>query len=129
MIFGKVTINPDTGTIKTHKESYPYSAKAVIASPRPFLVASRVLGGAYAAFAIAFFDLLYLPEIAALLGLIALTFFFGSKVSQLKIYGADLRGSTYGHLVWGSYGELSQKRDEITAIWEVLRKSDGEADQ
>ena len=103
------------GAIVTHRDTFVLPPLSSLSIRRPFCAPAFLLGGAFAGFTITFVDLLYPMEIFSTLGACAVSILTGIQIGQLRLHSGDLRGTTLGHLVWGSHGDLNEKRAELTA--------------
>ena len=103
------------GAIVTHRDTFVLPPLSSFSIRRPFCAPALLLGGAFAGFTITFIDLLYPIEIFSTLGACAASILAGVQIAQLRLHSGDLRGTTLGHLVWGSHADLNKKRAELTA--------------
>lgn len=113
MTWGKAEIRG--GTLETRNQNFVLASLTTFKVERPLLAPSLLLGGAFAGFTVAFADLLYPSEILSTLSVSGLSVFAGMQIGQLRLHGADLRGTTLGHALWGRYASLNQTRKEIAA--------------
>lgn len=113
MIFGRISV--DERAVSTHRDSYLLSELTVVSVRRPFLSTALLLGSGSIGFVIAFGDLLYVSEIAILIGLSVGLILFGTQLAQLSLLSRDLRGSELTSAVWGLRSSLEAKRHEIVA--------------
>tara|TARA_R110002126_G_scaffold239459_12_gene382804 strand:- start:1564 stop:1938 length:375 start_codon:yes stop_codon:yes gene_type:complete len=111
MIFGSVDLNGNA--VNTHRDSYLLTNLSVVSVRRPFLGAAILLGGAFASFSAAFFDILYPVEIATIIGLSSAAIIIGYQTGQLKLLSRDLRGSELSGVIWGQYKSLNIIRAKI----------------
>ncbi len=111
MLIGSINITQKA--IITHRDSYLISNLSVISTRRPFLGSAFMLGGAFIAFGLAFSDLLYMNEIAAILIASSVAIIAGLNIGQLKLLSRDLRGSEISGAIFGSYSELNHIRSKI----------------
>ncbi|MCF6317109.1 MAG: hypothetical protein L3J30_12690 [Marinosulfonomonas sp.] len=111
MIIGSVEI--DTSSVNTHRDSYLLPSISVVSVRRPFLAGAVMCAVGFGGFSFAFGDLLYPGEIKAIIGGIAVALFAGVWLGQLKLLSRDLRNSELSGAIWGSYGHLNRIRREI----------------
>lgn len=111
MILGTITITNDVVT--THRDSYLLGSLTVVSVRRPILIPSLMVGLSGAAFGLAFADLLFMSEIAAI-GIIASgAIFLGIQLGQLKLVSRDLKNTELSSAVWGQYHDLQHHRHAI----------------
>lgn len=111
LIFGSVDVHRNA--VVTHRDSYLMQNLSVVSVRRPLLPGSLMIGGGLIGFTIAFGDLLYVREIAAILGTSAASLLVGAMLGQLKLLSRDLRGSELSGVVWGHAGTLNAIRAQI----------------
>ena len=111
LIFGSVDVRGNA--VVTHRDSYLLQNLSVVSVRRPLLPASLMIGGSLIGFTIAFGDLLYVREMAVILGASAVSLLFGTMLGQLKLLSRDLRGSELSGVVWGHAGSLNTIRAQI----------------
>lgn len=111
MIIGSVTLQ--NGAVITHRDSYLLKNLSVVSVRRPFLGGAILLGGAFAGFSAAFFDLLYPDEVATIFCLSITALIAGTQIGQLKLLSRDLRGSELSDAIWGQYASLNRIRSQI----------------
>ncbi len=126
-IWGSVRV--EGGAVVTHNQTFVLAALTNFKVERPFKMPSLLLGGAIAGWTAAFAELLYPLEIFSALGISGLSVLGGMQVGQLRLHGADLRGTTLGHAVWGLHASLQEVRAEIAAKLDFSKKSDGVVDR
>lgn len=113
MIFGYLKIQSDA--VVTHRDTYALDGIKVVSVRRPALMPAILVGGGLAGFSLVFTDLLFLKEMAVLLGVGCGAIALGAWLGQLKLLSRDLRGSELVDAVWGSYAHLNHKRAEIAS--------------
>lgn len=125
MIFGSVRVAGKS--VETHRDSYLLSHLSVISVRRPLLPGGILFAGGGGAFALAFGDLLYPGEIAALAGCSLGALLGGLLIGQIQLLSRDLRGSELSCMIWGTYGHLNRIRREIgSALQDAVRGKDGQ---
>ncbi|MFA6965230.1 hypothetical protein [Bosea sp. (in: a-proteobacteria)] len=115
MIVGSLTIDPARGAVHTHRDSYLIDTLTAVSVRRPLLPAGFVFGTGLAGFGIAFGDLLYPGEIAALAIAAVLALASGWQIGRLALLSRDLRGSELSGAIWGRHAALQRIRSEIVA--------------
>lgn len=113
MIFGRVDITETS--VETHRDSYLLPRLTVVSVRRPLLLSSLLVAAGAITFGVAFIDLLYLRELAALLVIALTSLVVGSRLALISLLSRDLRGSELAGMVWGTHGHLQKVRREITA--------------
>jgi hypothetical protein len=113
MIFGSVRVSGNA--VETHRDTYLLSQLTVISVRRPCLAGGIMFTLGLTAFGVAFGDLLYLLEIALLFILAFGSLAAGLYLGQIQLLSRDLRGSELSCMIWGSYEELNQVRQDIFA--------------
>ncbi|MCB1465160.1 MAG: hypothetical protein H6882_11705 [Rhodobiaceae bacterium] len=111
LIFGSLDVRGNA--VVTHRDSYLLQNLSVVSVRRPMLPASLMIGGGLIGFTIAFGDLLYVREIATILGASAASLVVGTMLGQLKLLSRDLRGSELSGVVWGHAATLNTIRAQI----------------
>lgn len=115
MIFGSVSI--EKSAVNTHRDSYRLENLSVVSVRRPLLLPAILFAVGLGGFAVAFADLLYAHESAALAALVLIGLVIGFWLGQLKLLSRDLRGSELSGVIWGTYSRLNKvRRDIVTAI-------------
>jgi len=122
MIIGSVSLSQNA--VVTHRDSYLIKNLSVVSVRRPYLASAIFLSGAFAGFGIAFGDLLYGGEIAAIIGFLIVAIFAGSQIGQLSLLSRDLKGSELSGAVWGKHSSLQRIRMEIVTA--LHSKHEGE---
>lgn len=123
MIIGFVEVDPDTGTIKTHRDSFFPDTLTVVSVRRPFLAGGTLFGLGFMGFAAVFSDLLWTGEILTIVCGAALALVVGWQVGQLKLLSRDLRGTETSNVVFGRFADLNRKRSEIVEAIGAHRKT------
>ncbi len=117
MIIGFVRI--ENGAVNTHRDSYILENLSVVSVRRPFLIATSLFAGGALAFAVGFYDLLYLIELMVLLSIAALLLIAGQVIGQLKLISRETKGTELAGAVWGNTKSLQDIR---RAIVDEIRK-------
>lgn len=115
MILGTVTIDPAQGAVHTHRDSYLIATLTAVSVRRPLLPAGFLFGLGLSGFGLAFADLLYPGEIAALIGAVGLLFGVGWQIGRLSLLSRDLLGSELSGAIWGRHAALQRIRADIVA--------------
>ncbi|CUI01870.1 hypothetical protein [Leisingera aquaemixtae] len=111
MIFGKLELGETS--LHTHNDSYVLASVSVVSTRRPFRPAGLMIGALTGLFAMAFLDILYVGEIAALITVTVLSLLGGWHIGCLQLTSRDLRGSPIAEAVYGSYSHLNRLRPKI----------------
>ena len=125
MIWGSVRV--EGGAVVTHNQTFVLAALTNFKVERPFRTPSLLLGGAIIGWTAAFADLLFPLEILSTLGVSGLSILIGMQAGQLRLHGGNLRGTTFGHALWGRYASLNKVRAEIAAKVDFNNDSKREA--
>lgn len=125
MIVGELYIDPETGTVNTHRDSYLPKNLTVVSVRRIGLPAGATLGIGLLGFTASFADLLYPWEIIMTLLIAIGVMLVGWQVGQLKLLSRDLRQSELSGVIYGRYATLNAKRREIVdAIMAARQEAD-----
>ena len=127
MIWGSIRFNG--GAIITHKKTFVLSPLDYFDVYQPLLMPTRILGGAFIGFTAVFADLLYPVEMASILGASFFSIGIGWQIAQLRFHGGNLRGTTYGHALWGRYASLQKIHSEISDKFDFNKENDRETAQ
>lgn len=122
MILGRISIDTERRTLDTHRDSYLLDMLTVVSVRRPFVLAAAAFATGLGAFAVAFADLLFPHEIAAIIGGCLGMLIAGWQVGQLKLLSRDLRGSELSDAIWGRYARLNAARRQITKAMTMRTK-------
>ena len=113
MIFGSVKVSGNA--VETHRDTYLLSQLTVISVRRPCLSGGIMFALGLTAFGVAFGGLLYFLEIVLLFILAFGALAGGLYLGQIQLLSRDLRGSELSCMIWGSFEELNQVRQDIFA--------------
>jgi hypothetical protein len=123
MIIGSLTIDSAQGAVHTHRDSYLIATLTAVSVRRPLLAPGLVFGVGLAGFGLAFGDLLYPGEIAALTLFAATALTTGWQIGRLSLLSRDLRGSELSGAIWGRHAALQSIRAEIVAAILTVRSA------
>jgi len=113
MIFGKLEINGSV--LETSNDSYALASVSAASTRRPFLISGLMVGTLVAAFALSFWDILYLGERIASLFMSAAALWSSLNIGRLQLTSRDLRGSELADANFGTYRHLNRERPRILA--------------
>ncbi|WP_299870537.1 hypothetical protein [uncultured Hoeflea sp.] len=111
MIVGKAQIVGDT--LETHITTYMIAHVTAISVSRPFLPLGATICLGTGGFAAAYFDLLSPGERLLVAGLCIGALLFGWKIGRLELISRDLNGSPQAFAVYGTHGDLNERRKLI----------------
>lgn len=123
MILGTVRVAGNA--VETHRDSYLLAQLSVISVRRPLLGGGCLFATGASAFALAFGDLLYPGEIAALAGFALCAVLAGFVIGRIQLLSRDLRGSELSCMIWGTYGHLNRIRREIGNALQARARTEG----
>lgn len=99
--------------LHAHNDTYVLDSISAVSTRRPFLSAGLMIAALITGFCLAFVDILYVGELAALASISLLSAIGGLTIGQLHLTSRDLQGSPIADSVYGTYGHLNRLRPQI----------------
>ena len=113
MIIGTVEIDAQNNLLHAGYSTYRLDVLKMATAPRSYLSTAILVSGALSLFLVAFHDILWSGEIAALITVCAVSLIVGWNFTCLTFHSRDLAGAAVSGALFGTHRHLNCIRRDV----------------